>query len=47
MEETGDDVKYEGGKQWQTRGLQKSLWTVTESMKLKNACSLEEKLWQT
>ena len=25
----------------------KSLWTVTASMKLKDACSLEEKLWQT
>ena len=25
----------------------KSLWTVTETMKLKDTCSLEEKLWQT
>ena len=25
----------------------KSRWTVTTAMKLKNACSLEEKLWQT
>ena len=25
----------------------KSLWTVTAAMKLKDACSLEEKLWQT
>ena len=25
----------------------KSLQTVTEAMKLKDACSLEEKLWQT
>ena len=25
----------------------KSLWIVTEAMKLKEACSLEEKLWQT
>ena len=25
----------------------KSLWTVTGGMKLKVACSLEEKLWQT
>ena len=24
----------------------KSLWTVTAAMKLKDACSLEEKLWQ-
>ena len=28
-------------------GLQKSLRTVTASMKLKDACSLGEKLWQT
>ena len=25
----------------------KSLWTVTTAMKLKDTCSLEEKLWQT
>ena len=25
----------------------KSLWTVTTAMKLKDACSLEEKLWPT
>ena len=25
----------------------KSLWIVTAAMKLKDACSLEEKLWQT
>ena len=25
----------------------KSLWTVTAAMKLKDACSLEEKLWPT
>ena len=25
----------------------KSLWMVTAAMKLKDACSLEEKLWQT
>ena len=25
----------------------KSPWTVTAAMKLKDACSLEEKLWQT
>ena len=37
------------GKQWQTLFSQppKSLWTVTASMKLKDACSLEEKLWHT
>ena len=34
---------------WQILFFQalKSLWTVTEAMKLKDACSLEEKLWQT
>ena len=36
-------------KQWQTlfSWTPKSLWTVTGGMKLKDACSLEEKLWQT
>ena len=36
-------------KQWQTlfSWAPKSLWTVTEAMKLKDACSLEETLWQT
>ena len=37
-------------KQWQTfyfGGLQKSLQMVTAAMKLKGACSLEEKLWIT
>ena len=29
------------------RGLQKSLQIVTVTMKLKDICSLEEKLWQT
>ena len=28
-------------------GAPKSLWTVTAAMKLKDVCSLEEKLWQT
>ena len=28
-------------------GAPKSLWMVTADMKLKDACSLEEKLWQT
>ena len=33
---------------WKTYvSLQKSLWTVTAVMKLKDACFLEEKLWQT
>ena len=36
-------------KQWHTLfwGAPKSLQTVTAAMKLKDACSLEEKLWQT
>ena len=35
-------------KQWQTlfSWAPKSLWTVTEAIKLKDTCSLEEKLWQ-
>ena len=35
--------------QWQTLfwGAPKSLKTVTAAMKLKDACSLEEKLWPT
>ena len=35
------------GKQWQALflGAPKSLQMVTAAMKLKNACSLEEKLW--
>ena len=36
-------------KQWQTlfSWAPKSLWMVTAAMKLKDSCSLEEKLWQT
>ena len=36
-------------KQWQTLflGAPKSLQMVTEAMKLKDACSLERKLWAT
>ena len=36
-------------KQWQSSfsWAPKSLWTVTAAMKLKDACSLEGKLWQT
>ena len=36
-------------KQWQTlfSWAPKSLWLVTSAMKLKDAFSLEEKLWQT
>ena len=37
------------GTQWQTLfvGTPKSLQMVIAGMKLKDACSLEEKLWQT
>ena len=37
------------GKQWQTLFFwaPESLQMVTAAMKLKDACSLEEKLWQT
>ena len=37
------------GKQWKTlfSWAPKSLWMVTAAMKLKDACSLEEKLWPT
>ena len=36
-------------KQWQIlfSWASKSLWMLTVVMKLKDACSLEEKLWQT
>ena len=36
-------------KQWQTlfSWAPKSLWTLTAAKKLKDACSLEENLWQT
>ena len=36
-------------KQWEALfwGAQKSVQMVTAAMKLKDACSLEEKLWQT
>ena len=36
-------------KQWQIlfSWAPKSLWMVIAAMKLKDACSLEEKLWQT
>ena len=36
-------------KQWETLfwGVPKSLQMVTEAMKLNDACSLEEMLWQT
>ena len=36
-------------KQWQTlfSYASKLLWTLTVAMKLKDTCSLDEKLWQT
>ena len=36
-------------KQWQTffSWSRKSLWMLTAAMKIKDACSLEKKLWQT
>ena len=39
----------EMGKQWQTSfsWVPKSLQIVTDAMKLKDACSLGEKLWAT
>ena len=42
--------KYMGGK-WKQRQIffswaPKSLWTMTAAVKLKDTCSLEEKLWQ-
>ena len=39
--------KGERWKQWQILGAPKSLQMVTAAMKLKDACSLKEKLWQT
>ena len=42
-------INGEKWKQWQTLfyWAPKSLQMVTAAMKLKDACSLEEKLWQT
>ena len=41
-------IEGEKWKQWQIlfSWAPKSLWTVTAAMKLKDACSLEEKPWQ-
>ena len=46
---TSWQIDVENWKQWETLfwGVLKSLQMVTEAMKLKDACSLEEKLWQT
>ena len=39
--------RWGNGKQWQFWGAPKSLQMVTTAIKLKDACSLEEKLWPT
>ena len=46
---TSWQIDGETWKQWQTLfwGAPKSLQIVTSAMKLKDACSLEEKLWPT
>ena len=46
---TSWQIDGENWKQWQTLfgGAPKSLQMVTAAMKLKDACSLEGKLWQT
>ena len=42
-----DELMEKQWKQWQTLfpWTPKSLWMVTAAMKLKDTCSLEEKLW--
>ena len=46
---TSWQINGETMKQWETLfwGAQKSLQMVTAVMKLKDACSLEEKIWPT
>ena len=46
---TSWQIKGEKWKPWQIlfSWALESLWTVTAAMKLKDACSLEGKLWQT
>ena len=45
---TSWQIDGEKWKQWQTfPWAPKSLWMVTAATKLKDVCSLEEKLWQT
>ena len=46
---TSWEIEGEQWKQWETLffGAPKSLQLVTTAMKLKDACFLEEKLWQT
>ena len=45
---TSWQIEVENGKRWQTlfSWTPKSLWMVTAAMKLKDACTLEEQLWQ-
>ena len=47
--ESGPITSWQIWKQWETLilGAPKSLQMVTAAMKLKDACFLEEKLWQT
>ena len=45
---TWRQIDEEKWKQWKSISwAPKSPWTVTAAMKLKDTCSLEEKLWQT
>ena len=46
---SGPITSWQKGKQWQTLfwGAPKSLQMVISAMKLKDACSLEGKLWPT
>ena len=46
---SGPVTSWQMGKQWETLflGAPESLQMVTTTMKLKDACSLEEKLWPT
>ena len=46
---SGPVTSWQMGKQWETLffGAPESLQMVTVAMKLKDACSLEEKLWPT
>ena len=46
---TSYKIDGEKWKQWQIlfSWVPKSIWMVTAAMRLKDACSLEEKLWQT
>ena len=45
----GSITSWQMGKKWKQwlSGAPKSLWMVSAAMKLKDACSLEGKVWQT